>query len=116
MKRPAFDPLSVALLGVGLALISVFPLAAVTSSWSTAQQSFWVAVLFRVGLLLAASGFAAPQLRGLSHRAPPTVWVAGLVILLAIAIRPRLIPVVALIVAAAAAVHFGLRWIGRGTR
>ncbi len=70
-------------------------------------------VLVRVGLVLFTISLAWPTLVHLSGRIPVIVIamvVGGIVI---IAIRPRLLPIIAVLVVAGLAVHFILRGVSR---
>lgn len=99
------------ILGILAAAMIAVGIIAAIAQW---PQPFFPIVL-RAGLVLFACWLAWPQLTGGRWQAPMAFVVVGILIVGALAARPRMLPIILVVIVGAAIVHVTLRSIIRAT-
>jgi hypothetical protein len=72
-------------------------------------------ILVRVGLLLCVTWLALPQLETIKTRIPGYLLLVVLVLLVILAVRPKIFPILAGLLAVSLTLSWGLKWVSRIT-
>ncbi len=72
-------------------------------------------ILVRVGLLLCVTWLALPQLKTMKTRIPGYLLVIVLILLIIVAARPKIFPILAGLLAVSLSLSWALKWVSRFT-